>query len=168
MADITKLASSFKAWRLTLGTKPHNIKTALEHCEKLGLQPRVCGFQEDRVLFSVTLPHGIFSHPQEFVNQHRDQLQATTFHGTKVELTCPIKETGGAEKKYGIVLSLRDEPRKKNLTIGDNTDSWWEVAITGNEGPGKIGATLVPRHLKFIHQKDARAVEAGQTYEIPA
>ncbi|MFA5935072.1 MAG: hypothetical protein WC827_04260 [Candidatus Paceibacterota bacterium] len=92
-ADTTKLASSFKAWRLTLGTEPHNIKKAIKHCEQLGLLPKVCGYQEDMILFSITLPYGKFSHPQAFVNHHMDYLHAAIFHGTTVELICPVEKS---------------------------------------------------------------------------
>ena len=56
MADTTKLAGTFNAWRLTIGVQPRYLDKALKRCKELGLDPRVCGYQGDGdvgVLFSV-------------------------------------------------------------------------------------------------------------------
>ncbi len=95
MADTTKLAGTFEAWRFTVGVYPKDLEDVLKFCERLGLQPKVCGFQDKHVLFAVTIP--LFSmisvgmqSPSDFVNKALRGFRAATFHGVKVELICPL------------------------------------------------------------------------------
>lgn len=91
MADTTKLASTFPAWRLTIGVRPEHLMQALARCRELGLQPNVCGHDSslNHVLFRVFVP----STQNEDACQLSFEEVMTTFHeiyhSAKVNLIGP-------------------------------------------------------------------------------
>jgi len=93
MAYTTKLASTFKAWRLTIGVPPEHIGGAIMRCMELGLQPKPCAFQDGRVLFSVTVPCNVCKDAvRDFTEGPLKSFHAAVFHGIEVKLICPIPE----------------------------------------------------------------------------
>jgi len=95
MADTTKLAGTFDAWRLTIGFEPQNLRAAFERCEELGLQPKVVGHQivkclnRFRVRLLVTVPCCAALDADDFVNEHMGPFEGLLTHGTVVSLLCP-------------------------------------------------------------------------------
>ena len=92
MAEITKLASTFKAWRFTIGVQPHHLKAALERCKELGLDPagvRIPGTRGG--LFSVVIPLGACANPQtDFMIQYMRPFCGMLVHGQMLHLICPL------------------------------------------------------------------------------
>lgn len=90
MADTTKLAGTFKAWKLTFGAKPEKVLEALARCRELGLQPRLCGDQGGYILLQVFVPNtnNEDSCPQAFQKEMND-FHWPLFHGAKTYLVCP-------------------------------------------------------------------------------
>lgn len=43
----TKLADTFKAWRVALKVQAENLKGVINRCRELGLQPKVTGYFDD-------------------------------------------------------------------------------------------------------------------------
>jgi len=91
MADTTKLAGTFEAWRLTIGVKNLHLEAALKRCEELGLQPKVCGYQKKvGILFSVTVPCCVCKDPQPyFMAIEMCPFRGALVHAIKVWLICP-------------------------------------------------------------------------------
>ena len=91
MAEITKLAGTFEAWRLTVGVQPYYLEGALKHCVALGLQPKVRGFQQEvGILFSIVIPRCVCEHPDlNFVPKEMGPFHGSLTHGVKVQLICP-------------------------------------------------------------------------------
>ncbi len=89
----TKLASTFIAWRTTIGADPSNLGDALKRCKELGLIPKVCGYQGKKVLFSIMLPksgHQTVVHPRNFVEDYMGEFKGTVLMAAgEVELICP-------------------------------------------------------------------------------
>jgi len=86
MADTTKLAASFRAWKLTIGVHPNNLQLALTHCQSLGLLPNVCGFQNGDVLFRVLLPEW----SKTAFDSELQHFDGAVNHGVKTTLICPL------------------------------------------------------------------------------
>jgi len=90
MADTTKLADEFIAWRLKLGVKPIRLKSTLNVCKKLGLFPKLCGFQEGRVMFHVMVPDNPIHEGNSTVAAAvANKLNVGLYHGVRVRLICP-------------------------------------------------------------------------------
>ncbi len=92
MADTTRLAGTFEAWRLTIGVKSHYLEDALKHCKGLGLDPRVCGYQEEvGILFSIVVPSCVCKHPEpHFMAKEMRPFHGALVHAVKVQLICPL------------------------------------------------------------------------------
>lgn len=93
MTDTTKLACTFKAWRLVIGLDPNQLGVVIKRCLDLGLKPKPCGYQDDWVLVSVTIPCGVCNSPvQDFTQKWLKPFHAAVVHGTTVELICPLPQ----------------------------------------------------------------------------
>lgn len=90
MADTTKLASTFRAWRVTFAVPTEHLVRAVARCMDLGVQPRACGYQEEEVLFSITIPCGSCDHPKSVVDEHLKGFHAQIVNAVRVELICPL------------------------------------------------------------------------------
>jgi hypothetical protein len=90
MADTTKLAGRFTAWRLTIGVKPEDLGSAIKRCVDLGLLPEVRGYQDRMVLFRVLVPdvHNESTCPLAF-RKEMASFYGALYHGARVELICP-------------------------------------------------------------------------------
>jgi hypothetical protein len=89
MADKTKLASTFEAWRIIIGPTTEHLDSTMSRCEDLGLQPKPCGYQEQRVCISVTIPCHACPIPEFFINEYLPSFHVALFHAIKVKLICP-------------------------------------------------------------------------------
>ena len=108
MADTTKLASTFKAWRLTVGVEPGHLGVAVNRCLELGLLPEVRGYQDERVLFRVLLPEGQNSGDQKRVFiQEMNACHGALFQGVETKLICPLPSTASEERKPDHPTLLR-------------------------------------------------------------
>ena len=87
MAETTKLAGTFTAWRYTMAVRLNNWIAASQHCRKLGLDPRLCGDRDEKFLFQVLIPVG----GEGCFQKEMQPFGATLIHGTKVELVCPVQ-----------------------------------------------------------------------------
>ncbi|TSC94043.1 MAG: hypothetical protein CEN87_712, partial [Parcubacteria group bacterium Licking1014_1] len=117
MAETTKLANTFKAWRFTIGVKPHNLDGAIKRCEELGLQPKVCGYQPDDVgiLFSVIVPRCVCVHPQpDFMQPHMSSFHGALVHGAEMKLICPLPDVEAA----AAVVKTSKFPVWKTIKLG--------------------------------------------------
>lgn len=93
MADTTKLASKFRAWRFTIGVEHWALAKALDRCRELGLDPQVCGYQDERILFKVVVPDEDRATEWKFKKEYQ-AFHGALFHGVQVSLICPVVLTG--------------------------------------------------------------------------
>ena len=92
MADKTKLADSFIAWRLTLDVKPSRLKSTLNVCKKMGLFPKPCGFQDGRVMVQVLvpdIPSPLIEGNSTVAKNVANKLNVGLYRGVRVRLICP-------------------------------------------------------------------------------
>jgi len=96
MADLPKLASTFKAWRLKFSVELFiDYGEVLERCKKMGLNPDVKGWDEkSRMYVHVVLPRGPEVGGESDINVAAfwKVMEGTTArheHWTEVELICP-------------------------------------------------------------------------------
>ncbi|MCF7845114.1 MAG: hypothetical protein K9M03_04800 [Kiritimatiellales bacterium] len=86
MADTTKLAGTFDAWRLILRVDPINLAAAIIHCVQLGLmEPRTLGLHDSDIQFQVNVPKGVRDKFEELMQQH----EASTVDARRIKLMCP-------------------------------------------------------------------------------
>jgi hypothetical protein len=91
MAETTKLASTFKAWRLTVGVEHEHLGAAINRCLELGLLPEVRGYQDEHILFRVLLPESQNGGNQKQVfMQEMNACHGALYHGVETKLICPL------------------------------------------------------------------------------
>ncbi len=96
MADTTKLAGTFKAWRCSVQVEPQHLDGALKRCEELGLRPRLLpGYIRDFrgffVEFQVVVPRCVCDNPVgQFVERELGSFEALPVHFTETDLICPL------------------------------------------------------------------------------
>lgn len=91
MAETTKLAGTFKAWKLVVGVRPENLDGALCRCRELGLLPNVCGYQDGNVLFRVLLPTKLpdTEDTRLIFMKEMAPYHGMTYYGAITSLACP-------------------------------------------------------------------------------
>ena len=89
--QIEKLASRFNVWVITIEVSGMQLGAALEHCMDLGLEPQMCGMDDEEFLFNVELPcGGKYETPEEFVQAELSAFSASLFcEADKIQLLCP-------------------------------------------------------------------------------
>jgi hypothetical protein len=96
MADTTKLAGTFKAWRATIGVQPKYLVRTVSRCEDLGLQPRLISYDNGYkvITLSVTIPCSVCAIPcRNFTETHLKEFHALLLHAVQVNMICePEKE----------------------------------------------------------------------------
>jgi hypothetical protein len=86
MADKPKLASSFEATRISVTVSLAYVAGAIKHCEELGLQPSVYGYENGRILFRVVVPKTAeTAFMKELPSFHGGAVKVTT-----IRLMCPL------------------------------------------------------------------------------
>jgi len=96
MADLPKLASTFKALRMKIGVELNkDYGEVIGRCRKMGLNPDTKGWDEkDRIHVHVILPRGPASGKTDAnVDTFWRVLEGTTArheHWTEIDLICPV------------------------------------------------------------------------------
>jgi hypothetical protein len=95
MADTTKLAGTFTAWRLTIAVKPESLDKVLMRCHDLGLEPRVSGYEPPiGPLVHVFIPVASCAHPlRNFIEPYLGELRVALVQGVQVGLLCPVSNS---------------------------------------------------------------------------
>ncbi len=97
MADLPKLASTFKAWRMKISAELNtDWMEVMDRCKKMGLNPDSKGWDEkSRMYIHFVIPCGPTVDHVNDVNiaAFWEAMKGTTArheHWTKVELICPV------------------------------------------------------------------------------
>jgi len=98
MADTSKLAGTFVAWRIVFTIATKYLDAAWEHCCELGIQPTIrryvpSGVDEigGLISISVTIPSCACKNPEEFMNKEiKPKFKGSLDNSTEVCLICPL------------------------------------------------------------------------------
>ena len=116
-----KLASTFKAWRITLEVEPELLMKIVDNLLKLNLNPKPCGWEkkisglEDepfkRIQIVFVVPQEKVSNPVLFVENHLEGNHASLCGFTPVDMICPpAQEMGGGCRHCGELVLLEMSP----------------------------------------------------------
>lgn len=96
MADLPKLASTFKAWRMKISVEFNtDLDIVLSRCKQMGLNPDMKGWDEkDRIYVHFVLPRGPAVGGESDINaavfwRVMEGTTAQHEHWTEIDLICP-------------------------------------------------------------------------------
>ena len=92
MSNATKkLAGTVKAWMMTLVVEPAQLAEVVVHCKSMGLEPKLCGWQEDSkmILFHLIAPQSSVPNPIVFVPENMGGRHVALMSWKATNLICP-------------------------------------------------------------------------------